>query len=218
MHARMTNPLKTLCAAALLSLFAVTTQVYAEESLRAPKMTKSEAEAYLDDEGIEANTENMPGVLLNAKVETVVAMLTMGVDPNAKSKSLPQTFLELASMACATKKGDTASIVQIVDALLEFGADPNKEGMQGLGAMLTAAQQCPGVVMERLVKGKGDINTKSYQGFTPLSMALIVKNYDAAETLIRLGARLKPESGKKILDGQESDARLKELIKRATSK
>ena len=209
--------IKSAFLALLLACAGASSPLLASESWRAPKITAEEAEEYLQDEGIEVNASNMINILLSAHVEAVVSMLAMGLDPNAKPSSFPQTFLEFAAMACADKKNDTRRIVQTVDALLEYGANPNNEGMRDLGPMLTAAQQCPGVVVERLVKAKGNINASNSLGHTPLSMALIVKNYDAAETLVRLGARLKPESGKKILDGQESDTRLKALIKRATS-
>ncbi|QDQ25143.1 hypothetical protein FNU76_01540 [Chitinimonas arctica] len=209
---------RSLLACLLLSLPLSALADNAAVDLQAPKMSKEQAEKFLDDKGLSVAPDNLPSLLMNAHVEEVVAMLEMGIDPNGKILNMPQTSIEFAAMACQDKSVETRRVVQVMDALLSHGANPNQPGMQGLGPMLTAAQQCPGMVVERLVKGGGDINSRSYQGFTPLSMALAVKNYDAAETLVRLGARLKPETGKKFLEGTEVEARMKSIVGKAIGK
>jgi ankyrin repeat protein len=45
--------------------------------------------------------------------------------------------------------------------------------------LAAAARQGPGPVFEALHEASGDLDARSPQGFTPLSLALIVKNLDA---------------------------------------
>ena len=51
--------------------------------------------------------------------------------------------------------------------------------------------------------------------FTPLSMALIVRNYDAAQALIDSGATISKEAAEKLTKSAQDD-KAKALIKKAT--
>jgi len=141
----------------------------------------------------------------------VDALIAAGLDAK---RSLPQSPLELAAMSCAGGWVPPEVTDHMMEALIAAGANPNAPGIQGLGPLMLAAQQCRAPVVKRLVAAGARLDSTTPQGFTPLSMALIVKNYDAAQALIDAGARIPADVGKKLTEGS-SDQRLKDLVARA---
>lgn len=78
------------------------------------------------------------------------------------------------------------------------------------------AQKCPRSVIDAFVKAGAKLDSRSPQGFTPLSMALLVGNLDAAEALVDHGARLSPQARQKLFPETPADARVAALVKRAS--
>lgn len=182
-----------------------------------PAMSPEQAHAYLDAHQLSPLRGNLANPLIGGDVETVEALLAAGVDPNEKDE-MPQTTLELAAMSCSGGRVQPAATVAMMDALFAAGARPNDPGMGGMTALISAAQKCPGVVLKRLIAGGAKIEARSPQGYTALSMALLLSNYDAAAALVDAGARLSPNGARKLLKGHESDKRRVALVKRATKK
>jgi ankyrin repeat protein len=83
---------------------------------------------------------------------------------------------------------------------------------------MVAAQHCPAPVVKRLLKAGADWKFRTPQGFTPLSMSLLLGNYDTAEVLIDAGARLSSEAAARLLEGKKDDVRLAALVKKARAK
>ncbi|MGA9333458.1 MAG: ankyrin repeat domain-containing protein [Rudaea sp.] len=179
-----------------------------------PAMTREQANAYLDAHQLSPLRGNLTSPLIGGRVEEVEALLAAGVDPNEKDE-LPQTTLELAAMSCSGGRVKPADTVAMMDALLAAGARPNDPGMGGMTALISAAQKCPGVVLKRLIAGGAKLDARTPQGYTALSMALLLSNYDAAAVLIDAGARLSPTAARKLLDGHKADKRRVALVKRA---
>jgi len=182
-----------------------------------PKMTKAEATSYLKRNNMAILPDYLPQVIMGGNVDALEALVVAGLDLKAKG-SFPQTPLDLAALSCSPgtriKQEDT---LRMIDLLLGGGVDPNQEGMAGLSALMIAAQQqCPPIVIKRLLAGGAKLEARTPQGVTPLSMALIVTNYDGAEALIEAGARLSPEVGKKLLTTADNP-RLVDLVARATA-
>lgn len=187
----------------------------AASSARAvPSMTREQAQRYLDDNGVDALAENLPQQIIGGDAEAVEALLVVGIDANAKG-SLPQSPLELTAMACAGDRVPTESVVRIIDLLLARGADVDAPGMGGMTPLIALAQQCPAAAVKRLIDADADLENRTPQGFTALSMALVVSNYDTAEALADAGAKLSAEAAGKLLDGQQDNTRLKTIIERA---
>lgn len=185
--------------------------------VESPVMGRDEALRYLQANRVAADPDNLVGAVMSGKVQLVNALLSAGVDANAKG-SLPQSALELASLSCAGGRVKADQVVRMMDVLLDHGARVNEPGMGGLNALFVAVQNCPPEVVRRLVKAGADLNARTPQGYTPLSMALIVENYDAADVLIGAGARLSAEAAKNLMDGEEKNARLAAIVKRARAK
>jgi uncharacterized protein len=180
-----------------------------------PRMTREQAEQVMQDDGTAVMQENLPVNLFNAKATIVEAMLVLGVDPNGKLEMTPQTTLEFALQACMDKSIAEADVLATIAVLLREGARPNDPGM--MGALILAAQQCTPAVVKQLVAGGADLDQRTPQGFTPLSMALIVGKYDNAEALIDAGAKLSAEAAGRLREGAEGNERLLTLIERATA-
>jgi ankyrin repeat protein len=158
------------------------------------------------------------------RIAQVRAILAAGVGANAKGNTRKSPLRMATSIGCTTDKrqtiegGGPAHRLEVVDALIEAGADVNDVDASGLGILMMATQSCPAPVIERLVRAGADLEQRSPQGFTPLSMALITKNVDAAELLIERGARIGPDAAKKLFPEPPADPRLAKALKAATAK
>lgn len=162
----------------------------------APRMTRAQAEQIMEDDGTDVMQENLPVNLFNAKAKIVEAMIVLGVDPNGKLEMTPQTTLEFAVQACMDKSIAEADVLATIAVLLREGARPNDAGM--MGTLILAAQQCTPAVVKQLVAGGARLDQRTPQGFTPLSMALVVGRYDNADVLVDAGAKLSAEAAGKL--------------------
>jgi ankyrin repeat protein len=177
---------------------------------------KTAAEASLRKQGISVSSESLQSAVMSGNVGIVQSLLDAGADPNQRDEMLNRTPLATAtSLACLTKQVEPESRDAIIASLLAAGANPNSVEMGDVPLLVYVAQKCPRPVIEALVKGGAKLDGKSPQGFTALSMALIVGNFDAAEALVDQGARLSPEAKAKLLDGA-TDPKLIALVNRAS--
>jgi len=183
-----------------------------------PHMSREEALAYLKEGNLALVPSNLVSPILNGKVELVEALLAAGVDANDKT-DMPQPLLQLAASSCAGDGVENQKVLAMIEVLLAHGAKVNvPPGASELSPLMVAAQQCPPAVVRRLVRAGADLTFRTSLGISPLSMALIVGNYDAAEALIDAGARLSAAAASKLLTGKKDDARLVALVKRARAK
>ena len=185
----------------------------AQSSPPPPPMSKAEAEEYIKENNIYPVAGNLAGVIMNGRVDDLRAMLAVGVNPNEKT-SLPQSPIKLAAMSCAGGRVPVEDIVTMIHVLARGGATVNPANPDA-SPMITAAQQCPAPVIKALLDVGGDKAARTTQGYTPLSMAFIVRNYDAAKALMAAGATLSKEAANKLSD-PDTDAQAKALIKQAT--
>lgn len=198
------------CWAALLPLPSV-----ADDAGKAAR--QAAAQAQLDKQSIAATLENLQSAAMGGDAALVRTLLDAGVDPNARDASMPRSVLSLATtVSCLDKKADPAARDAVVGALLDGGADPNSVEMGDVPLPVYVAQKCPRSVIDAFVKAGAKLDSRSPQGFTPLSMALLVSNLDAAEALVDHGARLSPEARQKLFPEAPTDARVAALVKRAS--
>jgi uncharacterized protein len=182
----------------------------------AARMTREQAAQLMEEDGTSVMQENLPVNLFNAKADIVEAMIVLGVDPNGRLEQTPQTTLEFALTACSDTRIAPADIQRTIAVLLREGAQPNDAGM--MGTLILAAQQCTPGVVKQLIAGGAKLDQRTPQGYTPLSMALIVGKYDNAEALIEAGATLSAEGAAKLTEMGAGNARMLALVKRATAK
>jgi uncharacterized protein len=202
-----------LCAAPL----ALLADEPAATTAKTPHMTSQEAKAYLAARGLAVVPDNLVGPIMSGDVQTVEALLSAGVDPN-DTTDMPKPALRLAMSACAGGTVKTDTMLVMMEVLLAHGAKPNEVVPAELSPLMVAAQHCSASVVHRLVRAGADMKFKTSLGLTPLTMAFIVDNFDAAEALIDEGARLSPEAAAKVLDGNKDNARVVALVKRASGK
>lgn len=181
----------------------------------APRFSEAEAEAYLEAEQRIADADTLTHAAAMHDVKLVAAVLATGVSPDARG-ILPHSALQLvASTQCADPPHGREAQLQIIDLLIAKGADVHDKSFGSSEIVIWAAQQCPPVVVERLLDAGANIEARSPQGFSPLSMALAVRNHDTAELLINRGARLSPEAARRLFSDTGDDQRLAELVERA---
>lgn len=205
--------LERIVIAALLS---AASMLAAAQDGGKPRMTREQAEKIMEEDGTAVLQDNLPSALFNAKHDIAEAMLVLGLDPNGKMEQTPQTPLEFAVTACMDQRIAEADVIATLDVLFRYGARAEDTGM--MPPLIMAAQQCTPAVVKRIIAGGAKLDVRLPQGFTPLSMALIVGKYDNAEVLIDAGARLSAEGAAKLKEGAEGNQRLLDLVKRASAK
>jgi ankyrin repeat protein len=199
------------------SLAALAAEPAGDAVPKVPHMSREEALAYLAEEQLALDPTNLVSPIMNGKVELVEALLAAGVDVNDRS-GLPQPVLQLAVSSCSGDRIEIPKVLAMIEVLLAHGAKVNPPGAGELSPLMVAVQQCPPAVVRRLLRAGADLQFRTSLGISTLAMALIVKNYDAAEVLIDAGARLSPEAASKLLAGKKDDPRLVALVKRARAK
>ncbi len=205
------------------SLFAVTLclglvaapRLHADDADKAAR--KAAAVATLKQRDIAISSENLRSAAMSGDAALVRLLLDAGADPNAKFVDLPQSILSLASVINCERQTDPKARDAVIAALLAGGADPNAMDIGEVPLFVYVAQQCPRSVVEAFIAAGARLDARSPQGFTPLSMAFVVQNLDAAEALVDRGARLSPEAAKKLFPEPPTEARLAALVKRATA-
>jgi len=153
---------------------------------------------------------------MRGDVERVRALLGRGIDPNVRGE-IGKTPLRMATSYACMMSVPEKDVLAVLDALIEGGANVNEVDDFGHGILLMAAQKCKAAAVTRLLKAGADTEQRSPQGFSPLSMALIVKNYDAAGALVDHGARLSRASMAKLFPEPPAEPELAALVKRATA-
>ena len=179
--------------------------------------TPEQAAAILAEERRQADADTLIHAAALHDGRLVGAVLASGVAADARG-ILPQSALQLVvSTQCADSPKGAEDHLALVDLLIARGANVRDTSFGDSEIVIWAAQQCPPAVVARLLDAGANLEARTPQGFGPLSMALAVKNYDTAELLIARGARLKPETVKKLF-AETTDARLAKLVKRAAER
>jgi len=142
--------------------------------------------------GTEGETPLM-AVSRSGSVPGVKLLLDRGVDVNAADAFQQQTAL---MWAAGEDHGD------VVDLLLQAGADPNRKAhvnaltarknadfpTGGFTALMWAARNGHEDSVRRLAKGKADLNLKNGDNATAMMVAIYNDRFDMAKTLMDLGA------------------------------
>ena len=114
-------------------------------------------------------------------------------------KAVTTDFLKETALAIAAFDG----YKEIVDMLLQKGADPNVFDDMGVAPIIGASRTNRAEIIEMLIKNKANVNIKTKSGEeTPLHYAAEFNSGDAAKVLLKNGAdkNLKNTSGKTPLD------------------
>lgn len=189
-------------------------------TLVAGAMNEDSAREIIEGQRLAVTIDNLQSAAMNSKPDIVEALLVLGVDPNTKGM-LPQSIISMATMRSCRETDplyDPDARDRVLDLLIDAGANVNATEGAGLTTIISVSQRCPGSVVQRLIDAGADIEARSPQGFSALSMAFIVKNYDAARTLVKSGARLSQVSIDKLFSEPPEDPDLAQLVKDATSK
>lgn len=171
--------------------------------------------AYLDKRGLSASNEALRDAALRADADAVKALLDAGIAPDAGVAELHETpIYRVVALGCNSQGAETDWLVETVRLLVAAGADLSRLDDNRNTVMISAAQYCGPRVIAALVDGGAKVDVRNGSGITPLTLALIVSNFDAAEALVAKGARLGKED-QPMVSGV-TDPRGKAIVQKAS--
>jgi hypothetical protein len=174
-----------------------------------------DAIAFLKSRNLGVSLDQLRLSSIGAESDEVTALLAAGVDPN--SGNAADSPLNRALSACAHDGGESDAIVATVKALLAGGADLKKKDDNQNTPLMSAAQYCGARVVQLLLDSGAEVSPRNGSGITPLTMALIMSHFDAAETLVAKGARL-TAADLQMVSASASDPRAQAIIAKASPK
>ncbi len=169
---------------------------------------------YLKGRGLGVSADQLRVSALEGDSEAVQALLDAGVDPNAGEAS-ESPLVRAVFSGCGKEGGESDALIRTVQVLMAAGADPNRKDDNNNTALMSAAQMCGPVIVERLIAAGAELNYKNGSGISPLAMALILGKVESAQVLVEKGARL-DQSQVEMLSGLPPNPRAQEIIKRAS--
>jgi hypothetical protein len=193
----------------------------AEDAARATRAvdpgTKAAGVAYLDKRNIAVSTQSLRDAARRADPETVQALLDAGIAPDTGAADASQTPLYFAlAQACHSQGAETDWLVETVRLLIDAGADVSRLDDNRNPPLMHAAQYCGPKVVALLIAGGATVDARNGSGVTPLALALIMGNFDAAEALVAGGARIGKDD--EMMVSGVTDPRGKTLIQKASGK
>ncbi|MCM2270380.1 MAG: ankyrin repeat domain-containing protein [Thermoanaerobaculia bacterium] len=191
----------------------------AEDAATATRATDPQARAaaiaYLDQRGLTASTEALRDAARRADPEAVRALLDAGIAPEAGATEASQTPLYATlAQGCHLQGAETDWLVETVEILIAAGADVNRLDDNRNPPLIHAAHYCGPRIATLLVDAGAKIDARNGSGITPLALALIMGNFDAAEALVAKGARLGKDDATMV--SGVTDPRGKALIQKAS--
>jgi hypothetical protein len=190
-----------------------------EDAATATRATEPQAKAaaiaYLDERGLTASTDALRDAARRADPEAVKALLDAGLAPDAGAADASQTPLYAAlAQGCHLQGAETDWLVETVGILIAAGADVNRLDDNRNPPLIHAAHYCGPRIATLLVDAGAKVDARNGSGITPLALALIMGNFDAAEALVAKGARLGKDEATMV--SGVTDPRGKALIAKAT--
>jgi hypothetical protein len=190
-----------------------------EDAATATRATEPQAKAaaiaYLDERGLTASTDALRDAARRADPEAVKALLAAGIAPDAGAVAASETPLyAVLAQGCHLQGAETDWLVETVEILLAAGADVNRLDENRNPPLIHAAHYCGPRVAALLVDAGAQVDARNGSGITPLALALIMGNFDAAEALVAKGARLGKDDATMV--SGVTDPRGQALIAKAT--
>ena len=151
-------------------------------------------------------------------VDSVRLLLDAGLDVNARSSSWTSPLAAAATRHCALPAEPIDGNLAVMDLLIARGADPDAFDDLNNSILMSAVQQCPLAVVQKLVDAKAQVGPVNRQDFTPLEMALVLGKIDIAEFLVARGARRDPAKLDRLFVETPTDPRIKAVLAKAAAK
>jgi len=150
-------------------------------------MPKEEAIRILQEKDIQMTTDEFWHSVHEADAEVVKAMLSAGFPAN--------TELQNSSVLMITVRnydGDPARR-EIIEALLDFGADVNYKDENETTPFFHAAERCDVEILSAMMKAGAVLEVRSKGGATTLTVAAMANNVETVRLLLKSGYKLKNE-------------------------
>jgi hypothetical protein len=154
----------------------------------------------------------------SGNVEEVGVLLDAGLDVNARSSSWASPLAAAATRHCALPNESIEGNLAVMDLLIGRGADPDAFDELHNSILMSAVQQCPLAIVQKLVDAKAEVAPVNKQDFTPLEMALVLGKIDIAELLVARGARRDPAKLDRLFAETPDNPRIKAVLAKAAAK
>jgi hypothetical protein len=150
-------------------------------------MPKDEAEKILQEQGVQMTDEELWHRVNDADAKVVQAMLSAGISPNSERQGMSVLML-----AVSYYQG-TPEQRQIIEALIDSGADVNYKGTNNVTPFFNAAGKCEPDLLQKMIKAGAVLEVKAAGGATTLTEAAMANKVENVRLLLKSGYKLKNE-------------------------
>jgi HEAT repeat protein len=151
-------------------------------------MPKEEAMRILQEKGIQMTTDSFWHSMNETDAEVVKAMLSAGFPANTELQNSSALM-----MAIRNYNGEDAAQREIVQALLDFGADVNFKDENETTPFFYAVEKCEIELLRSMMKAGAVLEVKAKGGATTLTQAAMANKVDTVRMLLKAGYKLKNE-------------------------
>jgi HEAT repeat protein len=150
-------------------------------------MPKDEATRILQEQGIQLTMDELWHSIHERDSQIVQAMLAAGISPNSESQGMSVLTLALFSYE------GTAEEKEIIQALLDYGADVNYKTEIDVTPFFYCAGKCEPDLLLKMIKAGAILEVKAKGGATALTQATGANKVENVRLLFKSGYKLKNE-------------------------
>jgi HEAT repeat protein len=150
-------------------------------------MPKEEAMRILQEKDIQMTTDSFWQSVNEADAEVVKAMLSAGFPANTELQNS-----SVLMIAIRNYNGDAAQR-EIIQALLDFGADVNFKDENDTTPFFFAVENCDLEILSTMMKAGAILEVKAKGGATTLTQAAMANKVETVRMLLKSGYKLKNE-------------------------
>jgi|GEM_PF-5116219 len=150
-------------------------------------MQKSEAEKLLQEKGIQMTSDELWGHVNEGDAPVVKALLAAGISPNSERQGMSVLMIAVSTYQGAPEQKE------IIQAMIEYGADLNYKTANGTTPFFEAAGKCDPGLLLAMIKAGAILEVKAKGGATTMTEAAMANKIENVRLLLKAGYKLKNE-------------------------
>ena len=151
-------------------------------------MQKDEAMRFLQEKDIQMTTDSFWHSMHENDPQVIKAMLSAGFPANTDMRGMSALML-----AVRNYDGNDAGQREIIQVLIDFGADVNFKDENGTTPFFFAAENCDLILIQAMIKAGAVLEVKAKGGATTLTQAAMGNKVETVRLLLKSGYKLKNE-------------------------